>query len=768
MLIFTRSLKPRIDVDFATIGNAISSDTLKFRISNLKSGSTFQWYIKASKTDADIDAIAGDFGPITASTLSIHIPLPAIDYTVGNTYYFALREFDGGDSQEVIQVSFTISQNAVLGQGVSILNIHPLYLPEFSTVDRDLLTVNRSVIIYNITNQRIEKFDPVTETWGPLEGGSGGSAVWGDISGTLSSQIDLQNELNLKANTASLAIVATTGIYNDLTGSPTIPSATSQLTNDSGFITTNAVTSVNAQTGAVTLAKGDIGLSNVDNTSDTDKPISTATQTALNAKENTLVSGTTIKTINGTSLLGAGNIEVSGGGGGGAVDSVNGMTGTVVLNADNIDDTATLHKFVTAGDVTKLSTLSGTNTGDQDISNFETTTQLNTRDTANRNRDNHTGTQAIATVTNLQTTLDNKQPIATVLTNTTASFTTAQETKLAGIETGAQVNTVTSVASKTGAVTLVKDDVGLANVANVDTTTTANITDSSNKRFVTDAQQTVITNTSGINTGDQNISNFETTTQLNTRDTNNRARDNHTGTQLANTISDFQATVSANSNVTENTAKVTNATHTGDVTGATELTLSSTAITGKTTVTPVSGDFVLVSDASDSGNLKKVDASNFLGGGGGGGATIMQTGALSSCASADTAPVQQYSHLVTCPSAMTVTKMTVYIATLDGSPTVELGIYTEGGTRLGTKTGTPSAIGFFTLTLDTGIALTGGTRYYLSLLNQTSPNTTTFLRDTGRSDAILNRLQGSTSSMPDPLAAGSGTGRSVWILASVN
>jgi hypothetical protein len=39
-----------------------------------------------------------------------------------------------------------------------------------------------------------------------------------------------------------------------------------------------------------------------------------------------------------------------------------------------------------------------------------------------------------------------------------------------------------------------KSDVGLSNVANSDTTTTANITDSSNKRFVTDAQLTAIDN----------------------------------------------------------------------------------------------------------------------------------------------------------------------------------------------------------------------------------------------------------------------------------
>lgn len=47
---------------------------------------------------------------------------------------------------------------------------------------------------------------------------------------------------------------------------------------------------------------------------------------------------------------------------------------------------------------------------------------------------------AIADTTGLQAALDGKQPLATVLTNTTAAFTTAQETKLAGIATAATAN----------------------------------------------------------------------------------------------------------------------------------------------------------------------------------------------------------------------------------------------------------------------------------------------------------------------------------------
>lgn len=49
---------------------------------------------------------------------------------------------------------------------------------------------------------------------------------------------------------------------------------------------TESVTSVNGQQGVVSLSKADVGLDNVDNTSDVDKPISTEQQSALNLKAN--------------------------------------------------------------------------------------------------------------------------------------------------------------------------------------------------------------------------------------------------------------------------------------------------------------------------------------------------------------------------------------------------------------------------------------------------------------------------------------------------
>lgn len=58
------------------------------------------------------------------------------------------------------------------------------------------------------------------------------------------------------------------------------------------------------------ITKESLGLGNVDNTSDANKPVSTATQAALDKKQDTLVSGTSIKTVNGESLLGSGDVTI--------------------------------------------------------------------------------------------------------------------------------------------------------------------------------------------------------------------------------------------------------------------------------------------------------------------------------------------------------------------------------------------------------------------------------------------------------------------------
>ena len=140
-----------------------------------------------------------------------------------------------------------------------------------------------------------------------------------------------------------------------------------------------------------------LALNNVDNTSDANKPISSATQTALDAKQATLVSGTNIKTVNGTSVLGSGNIAIS------SAVAWGGVTGT------------------------------------------------------------------LSNQTDLQTALDGKVDENTAITGATKTKVTYDAKGL--VTAGADA-------------------------------TTADIADSSNKRYVTDANLTVIQNTSGTNTGD--------------------------------------------------------------------------------------------------------------------------------------------------------------------------------------------------------------------------------------------------------------------------
>jgi hypothetical protein len=146
-----------------------------------------------------------------------------------------------------------------------------------------------------------------------------------------------------------------------------------------------------------TQLKTSLALNNVDNTSDANKPVSSATQTALDAKQATLVSGTNIKTVNNTSLLGSGNIAIS------SAVAWGGVTGT------------------------------------------------------------------LSNQTDLQTALDGK-------VDENSAITGATKTKIT------------------------YDAKGLV-TAGADATT-ADIADSTNKRYVTDAQLVVVGNTSGTNTGD--------------------------------------------------------------------------------------------------------------------------------------------------------------------------------------------------------------------------------------------------------------------------
>jgi len=127
--------------------------------------------------------------------------------------------------------------------------------------------------------------------------------------------------LAVKANLSALATVATSGSYNDLTDKPvipTVPTNVSAFTNDAGYLTEHQSLANyynKSQTDNLLNGKVNTGsLAQVANTGSyndlTDKP-------DLSTKQDVLVSGVNIKTINSQSLLGEGNINIEGGGGGG-------------------------------------------------------------------------------------------------------------------------------------------------------------------------------------------------------------------------------------------------------------------------------------------------------------------------------------------------------------------------------------------------------------------------------------------------------------------
>jgi hypothetical protein len=96
---------------------------------------------------------------------------------------------------------------------------------------------------------------------------------------------------NLAAAAANSATAASTSEVNSATSADAAAAKALEAENAADSAAASAaiaasapVTSVAGKTGTVTLSKSDVGLGNVNNTTDAGKPVSTATQTALNAK----------------------------------------------------------------------------------------------------------------------------------------------------------------------------------------------------------------------------------------------------------------------------------------------------------------------------------------------------------------------------------------------------------------------------------------------------------------------------------------------------
>jgi hypothetical protein len=223
-----------------------------------------------------------------------------------------------------------------------------------NTIPIALLVTDTHTGIVPATGGGTANFLRADTTWAVPPGT--GSAAWGGITGTLSAQTDLQTVLDSKG-TSNFS-----GVYADLTGKPTLGTAAATAITDyataaQGTTANSALQPAGNGSALTGLTKGQVGLGNVDNTTDAGKPISSATQTALDAKQATLVSATNIKTINGSTVLGSGDLVVGGG------VAWGGVTGTLSNQTDL--QTALNGKQASGSYATGTGTANGTNTGDQ-------------------------------------------------------------------------------------------------------------------------------------------------------------------------------------------------------------------------------------------------------------------------------------------------------------------------------------------------------------------------------------------------------------------
>jgi hypothetical protein len=292
--------------------------------------------------------------------------------------------------------------------------------------------------------------------------------------------------------------------------------------------------------------KTDLGLNNVDNTSDLNKPISTATQTALDLKDTITTSQTATlefrfdkKHIHATTGLGGalapltGNITLFAG-----TNKVN--VTSVMLHNDSVEPTfssefersADSLPYVTGQDNIIVATMYNQNptkviykilrSGSNIYSTFLTTSLkgaingLAELDGAGKVPSSQLPSYVddvveVADFASLPVTGESGKIYVTLDNNLTFRWSGSAYVEISASLALGELST-TAYRGDRGATAydhsqvtsgnphnVTKADVGLPHVADIDTTTTANITDSSNKRFVTDAQLTAIDNSATKN-----------------------------------------------------------------------------------------------------------------------------------------------------------------------------------------------------------------------------------------------------------------------------
>jgi len=394
------------------------------------------------------------------------------------------------------------------------------------------------------------------------------------------------------ANVSGLANIATTGAYADLSGTPTIPTATSDLTNDSGFIdlanlsvTTNAASgdgslSYDNSTGVFTFTPADAGLADYGDAN-------VATFLGSNFGSNVIV---TTGNITANNFIG----EVTGNVSGSAATATSATTattaGTVTTAAQpNITSVGTLSSVTVTGNVSA---------GNVDGTRANFTNLAGTLETASQTNITSVGTLGSLSVTGNITA---GNVIATIVGDVTgnvsgsaATATSATTATTAGTVTTAAQPNITSVGTLTSVTVTGNVDSGNVNTGTITTSGPAIINNYATVGAQLTAYSFVSNNTANV-TGNVNAGNLNTGGQVVA--TGNITGDNFIGNIAAANVVGTVATATTAGTVTTaaqpnitSVGTLTSVTVTGNVAGGNLTTAGQVVATGNVTGANFIGD----------------------------------------------------------------------------------------------------------------------------------------------------------------------------------
>lgn len=463
-------------------------------------------------------------------------------------------------------------------------------------IDTVVSNITKTIVVeeYDFLEIVCTVFD-ATQTQVHISGsGFGGYYGLASVSGTTGQGINIQdlafsssdnsvqatvtgNNVNLRAlSTATTDATAVAKgsikLAGDLAGTADLPTVPGLATKEPSITAGTTAQYFRGDKTFQNLDKTVVGLSNVDNTSDNNKPVSTAQAAADSAVQAYSIQRSNhTGTQSASTITGLSTVATTG--------QHSDLTGVGTTSHDQIDI-----------DLARLANTSGTNTGDQDLSGLVSKTTTVNGHPLNANVTVTKSDIGLSNVPNIDTTIasnivqdsthrftndtDIARLINTYGTNTgdqttitgNAGTATALQTArtISGVSFDGTANItldhsgLTSVGANThdqidshiantsNPHSVTKTQVGLGNVPNIDATIASNITTDSTHRFVTDSQLTVINNTSGINTGDQDLSGLvPKTTTVNGHALSSNVTVTKSDVGLSN-VPNIDATVAAN------------------------------------------------------------------------------------------------------------------------------------------------------------------------------------------------------------------------------